>query len=121
MLDDFARALNDDLNLASAMGSINAWITSIDEPRPVHAEAMAQIDAVLMVLALKPLASAETDIGVFTGGLSPDAAVIDLLVARRDAKKAKDFAASDRIRDELKAMGYAIKDVAGGKVEVSRG
>ena len=36
------------------------------------------------------------------------------------AKAAKDFKTSDAIRDELAGLGYAIKDVAGGKVEVGR-
>jgi cysteinyl-tRNA synthetase len=30
------------------------------------------------------------------------------------------FKASDAIRDQLSALGYAIKDVPDGKVEVSR-
>ena len=38
----------------------------------------------------------------------------------RAARAAKNFKRSDEIRDELAAMGYAIKDVAGGKVEVRR-
>jgi cysteinyl-tRNA synthetase len=33
-----------------------------------------------------------------------------LITARLDARKAKDWAASDRIRDELANMGIAIKD-----------
>jgi cysteinyl-tRNA synthetase len=47
--------------------------------------------------------------------------VIAKLEERRAARAAKDFKRSDQIRDELAAMGYAIKDVAGGKVEVRRG
>jgi len=46
--------------------------------------------------------------------------VLAKLEERLAARKAKDFAASDRIRDELAEMGYAIKDVAGGKVEVRK-
>ena len=34
--------------------------------------------------------------------------------ARADAKKAKNFAEADRIRDELKAQGIEITDVPGG-------
>ena len=32
------------------------------------------------------------------------------IAARRDARKAKNWAESDRIRDELAAMGISIKD-----------
>ena len=42
---------------------------------------------------------------------------IDALVkARGEAKKAKDFAEADRIRDELKARGIEVTDVPGGAV-----
>ena len=43
-----------------------------------------------------------------------DAQVEELIRARADAKKAKNFAEADRIRDELKAQGIEIIDVAGG-------
>ncbi|MEM7623523.1 MAG: hypothetical protein AAF235_10025, partial [Planctomycetota bacterium] len=82
--------------------------------------ALHLIDNILGVIFTPQPKQTETDIGLFTGGLEPDPAVIDKLIARRDAKKARDFAKADAIRDELAAMGYAIKDVAGGKVEVSR-
>ena len=40
---------------------------------------------------------------------------IDALVMQRyEAKKAKNFAEADRIRDELKAQGIEITDVPGG-------
>ena len=37
-----------------------------------------------------------------------------LIRARQDAKKAKNFAEADRIRDELKAQGIEVTDIAGG-------
>lgn len=43
-----------------------------------------------------------------------DEQVESLLRARYDAKKAKNFAEADRIRDELKAMGVEITDMPGG-------
>ncbi len=39
-----------------------------------------------------------------------DARVSSLISARLDARRRKDFAESDRIRDELAAMGIALKD-----------
>ena len=41
-------------------------------------------------------------------GLEP--LVNDLIAARLAARKAKNFAESDRIRDELAAMGIQLKD-----------
>ena len=43
-----------------------------------------------------------------------DTAVEQLIRARADAKKAKNFAEADRIRDELKAQGIEVTDVPGG-------
>ena len=43
-----------------------------------------------------------------------DASVEALIQARQDAKKAKNFAEADRIRDELKAQGIEVTDIAGG-------
>jgi cysteinyl-tRNA synthetase len=43
-----------------------------------------------------------------------DAARVEALIAERaDARKSKDFAAADRARDALKAMGVEIMDAPG--------
>ncbi len=116
----FAAAMHEDLNVAGAIGEINAWVGSVEKPTADDAALLRELDAVLGVLEREKPKSAQTDIGIFLAGTSPDAAVVEKLVARRDAKATKDFKRSDAIRDELLAMGYQIKDVAGGKVEVSR-
>ncbi len=43
-----------------------------------------------------------------------DASVTEKIEARRAAKKAKDFALADRIRDELKAAGIELTDIPNG-------
>ncbi len=45
---------------------------------------------------------------------TPDAAIEALIRARADAKKAKNFAEADRIRDELKAQGVELTDIPNG-------
>ena len=45
-----------------------------------------------------------------------DPAVDAQVMARYEAKKAKNFAEADRIRDELKAQGIEITDIPGGAV-----
>jgi cysteinyl-tRNA synthetase len=117
---EFTAAMNDDLNIAGAIAAVNTFIGSYDSPTPQARAAMSLFDAVLGVLTLERPAAAETSIGLFMDGLAPDAAVIAKLEERAAARKSKDFARSDQIRDELAGMGYAIKDVAGGKVEVRR-
>jgi cysteinyl-tRNA synthetase len=39
-----------------------------------------------------------------------EAELADLVAARNTARKARDFKEADRIRDELAAMGIALKD-----------
>ncbi|AFY79544.1 MAG: cysteine--tRNA ligase [Hydrococcus sp. C42_A2020_068] len=48
-----------------------------------------------------------------TGGLS-DAEIEDLIQKRAEARKAKNWAESDRIRDQLKAQGIVLIDQPGG-------
>jgi cysteinyl-tRNA synthetase len=121
VLAEFSAAMHDDLNVASGIGVLNAWLNSVTKATKADANAMKVMDGVLGVLSLERPAAAQTSIGVFMDGLAPDPAVIAKLEERVTARKNKDFKRSDVIRDELAAMGYAIKDVAGGKVEVRRG
>jgi len=142
----FANMMNDDLNVSGAIGEVNGRLTALmqiecDEQRmpamsdedilkvlrnrgglglsEAPVDAFQFFDPVLGILEREAPASTTSDIGVFIG-IEPSADVNGKLEERRAARAAKDFRKSDQIRDELKAMGYAIKDVAGGKVEVTR-
>lgn len=103
--DQVAAVLTD----PAKQGTIAEWLAY------VH-----QLDHVVGVIFTPGNARFENDLGLWAGGLSPDPAVEALLRDRRDARAAKEFKKSDAIRDRLAAMGYAIKDMAGGKVEVRR-
>ncbi len=116
----FAGAMHDDLNIAGAIAEFNSYISGVDRPGAEDGAMVDVIDGVLGVLSLERPTAQETGIGVYAPGLAPDPAVEALLRERRDARAAKDFARSDRIRDRLGAMGYAIKDLAGGMVEIRR-
>jgi cysteinyl-tRNA synthetase len=118
-IDEFTRAMHDDLNVAAAIAAVNTWVSSVSEPTSFDVTVMRGFDRVLGVLERQKPADARTDIGIFVN-LAPDPAVVARLEARRAARAAKDFATSDAIRDELLKMGYAIKDVAGGQVEVRK-
>lgn len=68
--------------------------------------------AQILGLAAEP-ESLQTDAG---SGLS-DEAIAALIQQRLEARKAKNFAESDRIRDELKAQGIQLIDKPGGVTE----
>jgi cysteinyl-tRNA synthetase len=57
--------------------------------------------------------SAVVGVPTITQSIS-DAAIEALIVERREARKAKNFARADQIRDELKAQGILLEDGAGG-------
>jgi cysteinyl-tRNA synthetase len=70
--------------------------------------------AQVLGLEARPTASSPIE-----GGLS-DGEIEALLEQRREARKAKNFAESDRIRDELQAQGITLIDKAGGVTEWHR-
>jgi len=113
-LEDFKAALADDLNIARAIGALNEAASGhVVDREPVAgsgptrlADELAALEAMDSVLGVlernNRLAASEGD----ELGLQVEA----LLAKRTAARRSRDFAASDRIRDELMAMGVAIKD-----------
>ena len=102
----FNEAMDDDLNTADALGVLfdlaRAANTFVSVPRTKGAvEAVTKTYTELMdVLGLMPRK---------TGEEFP-AEVLALLDERQEARKAKNYARADEIRDQLKSLGYAIED-----------
>jgi cysteinyl-tRNA synthetase len=93
-------ALDDDFNTPRALAVL---FTAPPEARDTVAE-------VLDVLGLGGLAEVEEAPGE-----------IELLAeARRAARERRDFAESDRLRDEIAALGWEVRDTAGGHELVRR-
>jgi cysteinyl-tRNA synthetase len=109
-LTSFEEAMDDDLNTAGALGAIFTLIrdanTAIDAGRitPADAEglrtALMKIDPVLDIYPRR-----DTTL---------DAGIEAMIEARNAARKARNFAESDRIRDELLAKGIILEDGAKG-------
>ena len=109
--DEVRAALGDDLNVSSATGALfrlvreaNAALDRNELPADSAAlvtTTLARLDAVFGVLAPK---TAEL--------LAPE--VEALIEQRQQARKAKNFAESDRIRDLLAAQGIVLEDTPTG-------
>ena len=65
-------------------------------------------------LRKKQASQTQAGTGSYTVTGEGDPAIDALVLARGEAKKAKNFAEADRIRDELKAQGIEVTDVPGG-------
>jgi cysteinyl-tRNA synthetase len=104
-------ALRDDFNTPLALSELNGLLydlnTAVDEhatPQLVRNLRKAILEF-LDVFGLRALEPAEVDV----------TAEAQALIEQRDAARAKkDFDESDRIRAELEALGYVVRDTAGG-------
>ena len=107
---DFIAAMDDDFNTADAMGvlfsmvrEINTMISTGAEKAALEAAAKA-FDELTWVLGL--VYNRKTD--------DLDSEVEALIEQRTAARKAKDFATADAIRDKLKDMGIILEDTPQG-------
>jgi cysteinyl-tRNA synthetase len=107
----FGAALDDDLNVSAALAALFDLVREINrrlERRSISTadagRALATIRDLDQVLAILPDEGAD---------LEPDVAA--LLLERETARAARDWAASDRLRDELAARGVAVEDTRDGQ------
>ena len=90
--------LLDDLNTAAALAELHR----LDDPAALKAGAN--------LLGLLTQTKSARDQGTISAAGIDVARVESLIAARRAARAAKDWAASDRVRDELLALGVTVKD-----------
>jgi cysteinyl-tRNA synthetase len=113
---EFTEALEDDLNTPRAIAALFNLARELNRlgNAPEAPSVAKQLRASAAILGLLHQDPAEW---CRVGGAATDdsAAEIDaLLLERNAARKARDFAAADRIRDQLLAMNVIIEDGPGG-------
>ncbi len=119
--EEFREAMDDDVNVSGALAvvheAVRAGNTALDEGDRKGAEEIAlTVVAMTEVLGVNPLAPHWGATSAADDGRSQalEAMVTERLEARQKARKDRDFAAADAIRDALAAAGVVIEDTAAG-------
>ncbi len=128
----FHAALDDDLNTAQALGHIFSQVRIANRLLEDKALRAAEGSREILQDLLRRAADWTARLGMF--GQDPqtfliaqrdrrarraqlDIPAVEALLQRRlDARAARDFAASDQLRDELAALGVAVRDTPEGQV-----
>jgi cysteinyl-tRNA synthetase len=108
--DGFIESMDDDLNTAAAIGSIFEMVSAI------NVDVKDGASKEFASAALKKLKELTDVLGILQNG-GEDAVGEDikaLVEERQAARKAKDWAKADEIRDRLADMGYTLKDTPQG-------
>ena len=113
-IDRFRAAMEEDFATPEAMGvvfdTVRKTNTALDsdsaEATPLALTAIELANVLGLQLSLE---SAESDV-------ADDAEIQKLVDARSVAKTNKDYAESDRLRDELTGMGITVEDTANGPI-----
>ena len=116
-VERFAAAMDDDFGTPEAVAVLFEMAREINRLRDSEPAAAAALAARLRELAgLLGVLQLDADEFLQAGAAGKvDAAQVEALIqARLDARAAKNWAESDRIRDELTALGVVLEDGKGG-------
>jgi cysteinyl-tRNA synthetase len=102
--DRFFKALANDFNTPEALAHLNEWLREATRSA-TETKGDAHLREMLGVLGLESLLTAAAE--------AP--ADVEALAAQRERARAeRDFQAADRLRDEIAAAGWEVRDVADG-------
>jgi cysteinyl-tRNA synthetase len=107
--DKFIEAMDDDLNTADALAAIYDLIRDANgslKPESSKAAVKASLDMLMELSGVLGLLSKKEE--------SLDDAIETLIEERQKARKEKNWALSDKIRDDLKAQGIVLEDTPSG-------
>ncbi len=127
---DFTEVMDDDFNTQGAIGVVFETVTALNDARAAlsrdinapdkaarTAGLLETLRKMLDILGLLDLLTKSQGADDAAGDDAAMGKLLDLLVTvRADAKKAKQFAIADKIRDELAAMGIRLQDHPTGTI-----
>jgi cysteinyl-tRNA synthetase len=117
--EDFAAAMDDDLAVPQALAvlhdTVRAGNAALDgDDLSAAANARGQVIAMTEILGINPLDPRWNAAEDHKAMNALDTLIGRMLVDRQSARTSRDFAAADRIRDELGAAGITIEDTQTG-------
>jgi cysteinyl-tRNA synthetase len=101
--DAFFAALRNDFNTAEALASLYGWVR--DANRSDEPVGDSHLREMLDVLGLIGLLAAED---------GPPEEAVEMAAQRDAARRNKEWAEADRLRDELRAIGWEVRDAPDG-------
>ena len=108
--DAYRAALDDDLNLPEGLGRVFELVREANAALDAGRVGPAAHEALLGLLA-----DVDAHLDVLTAAeVSLDEAVERLIAEREEARRARDFATADRIRNELRERGVQLEDSRDG-------
>ena len=105
----FTEAMDDDLNVSAAWAAVFDWVR--DTNRKLAAD---ELTAGTAATELANWEHINAVLGIESVAEEAPAEIVALAKERQAARKTKDFARSDQIRDELAAQGWVIEDTPKG-------
>jgi cysteinyl-tRNA synthetase len=118
-LGEFDEFIQDDLNTAKVLANMFEIVPVINGIKDKHIAADAISGETLELVKRQMKLYVEDIFGLKmekAGGDKLDGIVQLLINIRKEARAKKDFATSDRIRNELAAMGILLKDEKDGNI-----
>lgn len=118
LVNEFEAFMNDDLNTAKVLANMFELVSVINSIKDKHIPATALSAATVELLKQQLTLYVENIFGLKNERASDDGkldGVLQLLIEiRKEAKNRKDFVTSDKIRNELTALGVQLKDEKDG-------
>ena len=108
----FEDAMDDDINTADAISAVFELIRDINTTVKDGASREFAGKALDLLKELTGVLGILQDSGSEDGGISDE--IMALVAERQEARKAKNFARADEIRDILRAKGLAVEDTPQG-------